>query len=77
MNLEPGDRVRITGIMPNDPDPLAVGATGTVTKVRDSQIDVDWDNGRRLILLDDDPFAILTDTGGEDIEPAGSSEQGS
>ncbi|WP_280311211.1 DUF4314 domain-containing protein [Nocardia abscessus] len=58
-----GDRVRITGIMPDDPSPLEIGATGTVTGVRYqaiSQIDVKWDNGRNLILLPNDPFEIIS-----------------
>ncbi|MGY2116615.1 hypothetical protein ACW9HR_22145 [Nocardia gipuzkoensis] len=50
--------------MPNDPAPLEIGATGTVTGVRDqaiSQIDVKWDDARnRLILLPDDPFEIIS-----------------
>lgn len=58
----PGDRVRITGIMPEDPDPMPVGSYGTVTEVHEDvgQIHVDWDCGRRLILLTTDPFRILT-----------------
>ncbi len=46
-----GDRVRMTGIMPNDPEPLDIGDQGTVTNVGAPtggrrQIFVDWDNGR-------------------------------
>lgn len=57
----PGDRVRMTGVMPDDPAPLAVGDTGTVTAVHEQvgQILVDWDNGRALILLTTDPFEIV------------------
>lgn len=58
--VQVGDRLRITGIMPNEPDPLAIGEMGTVTKVmnhRDSQqISVKWDSGRQLRLIDTDPF---------------------
>jgi len=62
-----GDRVRIVGLMTDDPDPLPVGAAGTVTDVGRSafgypaQIHVDWDPevGRTLILLATDPFEIL------------------
>lgn len=60
-----GDRIKITGVM-DDPDPLPVGSTGTVTSVvafthgsvlgADAQICVDWDNGRTLMLVDTDPF---------------------
>lgn len=62
-----GDRVRMTGIMPSDPCPLEVGDTGTVTGVGGriggrTQIFVEWDSGRSLILLDTDPFEILEST---------------
>lgn len=64
---EVGDRVVMTGSMPNDPDPLDVGAAGTVTGVgadtgSGRQIMVDWDNGRTLILLSTDPFTIAATT---------------
>lgn len=43
-----GDRVRMVGIMPDDPCPMEVGAEGTVVSIGDvvagrRQIDVDWD----------------------------------
>lgn len=64
MTVKPGDRVKITGVMPNDPDPLPIGSTGTVTEVRAEvgQIYVDWDPevGRSLILLTVDPFEIIS-----------------
>ncbi len=53
-----GDRIRLIS-MPDDPDPIKPGATGAVTAVRPyrfglhgpwTQIDVDWDNGRKLML---------------------------
>ena len=59
-----GDRVRMTGVM-NDPDPVAVGAEGTVNLVGSwtceltRQIGVRWDNGRTLGLLEGDPFEVL------------------
>lgn len=62
MTLQPGDRVQITGVMPDDPDPLPVGTTGTVVRLYDSarQADVDWDNGRALLLLlDVDPYRVI------------------
>ncbi|MFP1155382.1 DUF4314 domain-containing protein [Mycobacterium sherrisii] len=62
MSVQPGDRVQITGVMPSDPDPLPVGTTGTVMRVLDSakQADVEWDNGRTLLLLlDVDPFVVI------------------
>lgn len=60
----PGDRVRITGALPGDPDPLPIGLTGTVRRFNEldhqqSQVFVDWDNGRRLILLEVDPYEII------------------
>lgn len=59
-----GDRVRMTGLMPDDPCPIEVGTTGTVTGVGGRiggrvQIFVDWDTKRSLILLDTDPFEIV------------------
>jgi hypothetical protein len=52
--LQPGDRIRLI-VMPYDPFPIPPGATGTVTAVRQyrtwAQVDVDWDNGRRLMLV--------------------------
>lgn len=53
----------MTGIM-DDPCPIEVGTEGTVTEVREipgswSQIDVKWDNGRSLMLLPGDPFAVV------------------
>ena len=59
-----GDRVRITGPM-NDPDPLPVGAEGTVdwvdtwNSIYTEQIGVECDNGRSLILLGSDSFAVV------------------
>lgn len=49
-----GDRIRLVN-MSDDPDDIPPGTTGTVTAVRQhgtwSQVDVDWDNGRRLMLV--------------------------
>ena len=64
-----GDRVRITGVMPNDPCPLEVGEMGTVVGLNPmppgsgfgDQIFVRWDTGRSLILLADDPFEVVTE----------------
>lgn len=57
-----GDRVRVTGVMANDPDPIPVGTEGTVTGVSEfaGQIFVAWDNGRRLILLAEDPWVVIS-----------------
>ena len=58
-----GDRVRMVGVMRDDPAPLEVGAEGTVSYVNSDvaikQYVVEWDNGRRLMLLPDDPFIVL------------------
>lgn len=61
-----GDRIQMTDLMPGDPDPIPVGAIGTVTELnygadnRLIQIFVDWSPlSRTLILLPDDPFEIV------------------
>jgi len=51
--------------MPEDPDPIPAGSLGTVLSIHPhhgwTQIEVDWDNGRRLMLsLPDDVIEILT-----------------
>lgn len=61
--ISPGDRVRVTGLMPNDPCPIEIGSTGTITDVNIfDQIMVDWDSGRSLILLTTDPFEVIGNT---------------
>jgi hypothetical protein len=63
--LKAGDRVEVTGVMPNDPDPLPIGSRGTVRNVFDpgsrwEQVDVVWDNGRTLMLLGGvDPYELV------------------
>jgi hypothetical protein len=65
MKPQIGARVRITGVMPDDPNPRPVGAEGTVDWVGQweseytKQIGVKWDDGSSLLLLADDPFEIL------------------
>lgn len=60
-----GDRVRVTGVLPNDPAPIPVGDEGEVTWVSESahglhgQIGVEWDSGRTLMLLEDDPWEVV------------------
>jgi len=56
-----GDRVRMTGVMKDDPDPIPVGTEGTITYVNVFQYGVAWDNGRSLMLLPDDPFVVIHD----------------
>jgi hypothetical protein len=53
----------MTGLMPDDPCPIEVGTEGTVVGIGAklqgrTQIDVEWDNGRTLFLLDSDPFTV-------------------
>ncbi|TWU39345.1 DUF4314 domain-containing protein [Novipirellula artificiosorum] len=51
--LKVGDRVRLLS-MADDPDPIPAGSTGTVVGVYPhgdwTQVDVDWDCGRSLML---------------------------
>lgn len=59
-----GDRVRMTGLMPDEPNPIAIGEMGTVTGLNmlssePHQIFVRWDSGRSLILLSIDPFEVV------------------
>lgn len=65
-DVHAGDRVRMTGVMPGDPDPLPIGSEGTVQWVGTDlgqpfgrQIHVSWDDRRGLILLESDPFQIV------------------
>lgn len=67
--LKRGDRVRVVGELPNDPDPLTIGLEGTVVHVMNpqttiEQIVVDWDtpigaSRRSLMLLPGDPFEVI------------------
>ena len=59
-----GDRIRLIH-MPEDPDPIPPGSLGTVCAIHLhhswTQVEVDWDNGRRLMLsLPDDLIEILS-----------------
>lgn len=61
-----GDRVRMVGVMVDDPDPIAVGDEGTVVRVFHPSwsalpraYDVEWDSGRSLSLLAHDPFVVV------------------
>ncbi len=60
----PGDRIRMTGLMPNDPCPKPVGAEGTVIEISEgvytcTQIIVRWDDGGSLMVLADDPYEVI------------------
>lgn len=63
-NVKAGDRVRITGVQPEDPNPMPIGAEGTVIEAHEDtgQTLVDWDPkvGRSLILLTTDPFKVIS-----------------
>jgi hypothetical protein len=62
--VKEGDRVRMTGIMRDDPYPMEVGAEGTINHVNEgpgfAQYGVTWDNGRSLMLLPEDPFIVIS-----------------
>ena len=58
-----GDRIRLIH-MPEDPDPIPPGSLGTVCAIhphhRWTQVEVEWDNGRHLMLtLPDDVIEII------------------
>lgn len=66
--VQVGDRIEVTGVLPNDPAPLDVGSRGVVTYVNvlgstfdyvSAQISVRWDDGRSLMLLGTDPWRIV------------------
>jgi hypothetical protein len=61
--LKKGDRIRLVS-MPQDPNPIPIGSLGTVVAVHEyrdwTQVDVDWDNGRSLMLtLPEDRVAMV------------------
>lgn len=63
-SLRVGDRIRLVS-MPDDPAPVAAGQTGTVRGIyphgRWHQVDVDWDDGRSLLLVvPPDRFELIT-----------------
>ena len=51
--IRTGDRIRLLS-MPDDPDPVPVGSTGTIVSVTEGplgQVWVRWDSGRSLALV--------------------------
>ena len=69
----PGDRIRLLA-MPDDPDPIPPGTTGTVTSVHPvhsagrvwHQVSIAWDNGRSLMLaVPPDEFEVLANDADE------------
>lgn len=52
-SIQTGDRIRLIS-MPDDPDPIPVGSTGTIEAVTEGpmgQVMVRWDSGRTLHLI--------------------------
>ena len=52
-DVQIGDRIRLLH-MPDDPEPIPTGSTGTVTRVTEgslAQIDVRWDDSARSLSL--------------------------
>jgi len=60
-----GDRVAVVAGILDDPAPMTAGMTGTVcwvgawTTELTRQIAVQWDDGRRLVLLPGDRFRLI------------------
>lgn len=71
--IRKGDRIRLLS-MPDDPDPIAVGATGTIESVTEGplgQVHVRWDSGRSLSLIPGvDRFEVIK-RGPEPEQPTG------
>ena len=61
--LKVGDRIRLIQMV-NDPDPIPAGTIGSVTEIHIhsdwTQIEVSWENGRKLMLASPpDKFEII------------------
>jgi hypothetical protein len=55
-----GKKVKVTGKIPDDPDPLKIGDTGNIRAVDDGgTLHVNWLSGRSLGLLPGDPYEII------------------
>jgi hypothetical protein len=71
--IRKGDRIRLLH-MPDDPDPIPAGSTGTIDSVTEGplgQIHVRWDTGRSLSLVPGvDRFEVI-ERGPEPDEPTG------
>ena len=65
----PGTRVRLLN-MPDDPQPIPPGTTGTVVAVDDAgQLVMNWDNGRALSLLPGtDSFEVISRPKAKDVQ---------
>jgi len=65
MNFKVGDRIELIQMGP-DPDPVEPGARGTIDHIGTfqghTQIGVDWDNGRALlVILPEDTIRKIND----------------
>jgi hypothetical protein len=55
-------RIRLVGEM-NDPNPIPVGSEGIIKHVGGGVLNIKWDNGRNLGLIEDeDQYIILGDS---------------
>ena len=71
--IRTGDRIRLLD-MPDDPDPIPAGSTGTVTRVTTGplgQVTVAWDSGRSLSLVPGVDRYEVIERGPEPEQPAG------
>jgi len=72
--IRKGDRIRLLS-MPDDPDPIPVGSTGTIVSVTEGplgQVHVKWDDSNRTLALIPgvDRFEVV-ERGPEPDEPVG------
>jgi hypothetical protein len=71
--IRTGDRIRLLS-MPDDPDPIPVGSTGTIEAVTEGplgQVWVRWDSSRTLALIPGvDRFEVI-ERGPEPDQPTG------
>ena len=72
--IRAGDRIRLLS-MPDDPDPIPVGSTGTIVSVTEGplgQVQVKWDDSNRTLCLIPgvDRFEVI-EPGPEPAEPTG------
>jgi hypothetical protein len=65
MDFKVGDKIELLK-MDNDPHPIPIGTKGRITKIgpmpyNETQIHVDWDNGRTLMLVyPEDKFRVIS-----------------
>lgn len=57
--MKVGDRV-VLERMDNDPNPIPVGTEGTIRHIGGGVVNVDWDNGRHIGLIEGiDDFKVI------------------